>query len=946
MCLTVTTPLWAQSKKALDHDVYEIWNRINEQAISDNGNWVLLSIGPENEDAELRIKSLTSDQSYEIPRGVSANFSKDARFAAFLIEPPKEAVRQAKLDEKKKDEQPKDSLGIINLDTGDFTKIERVKSYKLPEDGSGWIAYLLEKPLASDSTDAEPDSTTATEAAPSGEEEQEDDDKDKKKKDKDEGTPLVLRNLATGEENYFDDVTAYHFSKDGKWLVYAASNKEGDADGLFAVATASGTTTPILAGEGEYAQIATDEASTQVAFLSNRDDWEADQPAFSLYHWEVGTDAPTALATEGTAGIPDGWWVGKNGSVQFSKNGERLFFGTTPRPEPEEEDEDELEEEKVVVDIWSWTDPLLYPMQKQQADAEKKRTYRAVVHLADGRVIQLANEDMPEVSVGSEGNADVAISNSNMPYRQEISWDSPRYHDVYLIDVATGERRQVLERVQSQAQLSPNAEYLTWWDRDELAWYGMPVEGGDAINLTSLVPHPVHNEKHDWPYKPNPYGNAGWTQNDDAFLVYDKHDLWAIDPTGAQAPRSITEGLGRRENLRFRYVKLDPEEQAIDPASTLLLSAFQLENKASGFYRDQISGGRQPVQLVMEDRRFSAPRKAKDADQLLFTRESFVEFPNLWVSEMDLSDKRQVSDVNPQQGEYLWGSVELVEWASVDGNRLQGMLYKPENFDASKKYPMMVYFYEKNSDNLHRHSAPAPHRSIINVTFYASRGYLVFVPDIPYKTGYPGESAMNAVMPGVTALMTQDFVDEDNIGVQGHSWGGYQIAYMVTQTNLFKAAEAGAPVANMISAYGGIRWGTGMSRMFQYEKTQSRIGGTLWEYPMRYIHNSPIFQADKIETPLLIMHNDEDGAVPWYQGIELFTALRRLGKPVWLINYNGEPHWPTKYQNKKDWTMRMQQFFDHYLQGAPAPMWLQEGVPAVKKGKTLGLEPATPASSQ
>jgi dipeptidyl aminopeptidase/acylaminoacyl peptidase len=217
----------------------------------------------------------------------------------------------------------------------------------------------------------------------------------------------------------------------------------------------------------------------------------------------------------------------------------------------------------------------------------------------------------------------------------------------------------------------------------------------------------------------------------------------------------------------------------------------------------------------------------------------------------------------------------------------------------------------------------------------------VFVPDIPYKVGFPGQSALNAVVPGVLHLQSLGFVDEENIGVQGHSWGGYQISYLVTRTNIFKAAEAGAPVSNMISAYGGIRWGSGMSRMFQYERTQSRIGGSLWEYPMRYMENSPIFWADKIETPLLMMHNDEDTAVPWYQGIELFVALRRLGKPAWMLNYNGEKHGLGKFQNKRDWAIRMQQFFDHYLKGAPAPVWLEEGLPAIRKGKTLGLEPAS-----
>ena len=294
---------------------------------------------------------------------------------------------------------------------------------------------------------------------------------------------------------------------------------------------------------------------------------------------------------------------------------------------------------------------------------------------------------------------------------------------------------------------------------------------------------------------------------------------------------------------------------------------------------------REPEQLISGDARFAGVRTADDADVVSFTRSTFQEFPDIWVADGDLDDARKVTDANPQQDEYRWGTAELVEWTSNDGIPLQGILYKPEGFDPAEKYPMMVYFYERSSDGLHGYTVPAPGSSSINRTFYVSRGYLLFVPDIPYSIGYPGESALDAVVPGVLDMVDQGFVDRENIGVQGHSWGGYQIAYMMTRTDLFKAAEAGAPVSNMVSAYGGIRWQSGMSRAFQYERTQSRIGGSLWETPLRYIENSPIFTADKIRTPLLMMHNDEDGAVPWYQGIELFVALRRLGQPTWMLNY-------------------------------------------------------------
>ena len=270
--------------------------------------------------------------------------------------------------------------------------------------------------------------------------------------------------------------------------------------------------------------------------------------------------------------------------------------------------------------------------------------------------------------------------------------------------------------------------------------------------------------------------------------------------------------------------------------------------------------------------------------------------------------EQQISHANPQQADYRWGTIELMEWTAYDGQELRGLLVKPDDFDPNKKYPVIVNFYERSTDRLHRHGAPFAGRSTIGYAYYANQGYVIFNPDVPYEVGYPGKSCYNAVMSGVDALSENSWVDTDRIAVQGHSWGGYQIAHLLTKTDKFRCAEAGAPVVNMISAYGGIRWGSGMSRMFQYEHTQSRIGGTLWDKPELYLENSPIFNTDKVTTPVLILHNDEDGAVPWYQGIEYFMALRRLGKKAWFLNYNNEPHWPVKWQNRLDFNIRLQQF--------------------------------------
>ena len=304
----------------------------------------------------------------------------------------------------------------------------------------------------------------------------------------------------------------------------------------------------------------------------------------------------------------------------------------------------------------------------------------------------------------------------------------------------------------------------------------------------------------------------------------------------------------------------------------------------------------------------------------------------------DMKNLTQLTDLADQQKNYNWLTAELVKWKMFDGKMSEGLLFKPEDFDPKKKYPVIFYFYERNADGLYNYRAPAPSASTINIPYFVSNGYLVFDPNIYYKNGEPGESAYNSVVSAAKHLAKLPFVDSAKMAIQGQSWGGYQVAYLVTRTKMFAAAGAGAPVANMTSAYGGIRWGSGLSRQFQYERSQTRIGASLWQRIDLYIKNSPLFSADKIVTPLLIMHNDKDGAVPWYQGIEFFTALRRLNKKVWLLQYNDEDHNLVERRNRKDLSIRLSQFFDHYLKGAPAPRWMTEGVPAIEKGIDWGTE--------
>jgi dipeptidyl aminopeptidase/acylaminoacyl peptidase len=943
----------AQSaKQALNHDAYDIWNRITGQSISDDGRWILYHSVSEANDPVLHVKTVAGTTAHVVERGQDAAFSDDGRFVVFRIPPAKAAVKQAEKDDVPEARQPQDSLGILDLSSGQVTfRTERVRNFAMPDENGQWLAYQLLRPEADSAAEGEQAAGRAGRAggqaqaggrggrggrggggaAPSAERRPED------------GYALVVRDLRTGAEQRIEMTTEYEFTADGSRLAYATATKDGSNDGVH-VLTPGGSTVTLLSGKGDYTNVAFDDGGRQVAFLSNRDNVEDRQREFKLYYWDGQAAAAAEIAASTAAGVPQGWWVSEFRGPSFSPNGQRLYLGTAPRPAPPpEEDEDDDDEEDVVVDIWAWTDPLLQPMQLQQLQQERRRNYTAVVHPGQNRIVQLATDDMPEITLGADGDADIALGRSDMPYRQATSWGEGG-NDLYTVDVNTGRSEMILEYTRGQASLSPDAKFLALWDGENGNWNVMDLATRTMVNVSAGIPSPVHNELHDSPSLPGSYGSAGWTEDDSRFLIYDRHDIWAVDPTGSAAPRNVTEGVGRRDDIRFRYVQLDDDERQVGASQELLLSAFHLTTKQSGFYRDRMSGTAPPQPLVMQDARLGGGfgggvSRAEDADVMMFTRSTFEEFPDVWVSGRDFTDMKRLSDANPQQSNYLWGTAELYEWRSAtDGSVLQGVLYKPENFDPSRKYPMMVYFYERLSDNLHNHVVPAAGGSSVNISFYVSRGYLVFTPDIPYQVGYPGESALEAVVPGVLSLIADGFVDEDAIGVQGHSWGGYQIAHMITKTNIFKAAEAGAPVVNMISAYGGIRWSSGMSRMFQYEKTQSRIGGTLWEAPIHFIENSPIFWADKVETPLLMMHNDQDGAVPWYQGIEYFVALRRLNRPVWMLNYNGEDHGLRQAHNQKDWAVRMQQFFDHYLKGEPAPVWMAEGVPAVLKGTTLGLE--------
>jgi dipeptidyl aminopeptidase/acylaminoacyl peptidase len=912
-------------KKPLDHSVYDQWQSVARQRISDNGKYVLYQVRPQQGDAVLNLKTAENQLLRQVSRGDSALFTADSRFAVFAIKPRFQDVRQARIKKKKPEQMPKDSLGVYTLATGKLTKYADVKSFQVAEKAPV-LAFLAVKAAIKDSIKKAPVDTIKKIT-------------DRLLETKKEGAPLTVVNLATGQLRSFESVTDYQLSKTGNKVAFAVSapkNNKTMRSGLFVYDLASNDLRQLSKGKGVYKNLAFDEAGKQLAFTAEKHPEKALVKPFSLYYSDFGRDSARVLLAPSASVLKPGWSPSGFGKLTFSDNGEKLFFGTAPDPIPQDTTLVDFEHAKL--DIWNYKDDYLQPMQLKNLKKDLQRNYQAVIYPKQGnKFFQLEDEYLRDSYLADNNNAEYVLAVTDTAKRISMQWEGSTRKQAYLISTRTGQRLAINPKAsKSRFQISPQGNYAVWYDDAAKNWFAYSVASHQTINLTQKTGVSFADEENDSPTDPEAYGVAAWTKNDEAVLIYDRYDIWKINPKTGLAT-NFTNGLGRQNKLRFRYHLPVEKQKFIEPSEELLLLTQNDVDKTWGYYRKPIASTKAPVRLAMAPMAYSNVEQAKHAHRYLYTKSSVSQPADVYVS-TDLQHETRLSAINPQQKDYNWLTAELVHWTTPKGHAATGVLYKPENFDPSKKYPMVAYFYEKLSDGIYRYQAPAPTPSRLDIITFASNGYLVFTPDISYTVGEPGPSAVEYVNSGVEELKKNAWVDGAHIGIQGQSWGGYQVAYLITQTNMYAAAWAGAPVVNMTSAYGGIRWESGQSRQFQYERTQSRIGGTLWEKPELYIRNSPLFSLPKVQTPVVIMSNDADGAVPWYQGIEMFTDLRRLGKPVWLLQYNGEAHNLIKRENRKDISIRELQFFDHYLKGGPAPVWLSTGVPAVEKGRNWGLE--------
>ncbi len=889
-CAASIIPFVSMAQRSLTVDDLVNWRRITDQRLSDDGKWAGVKAEPGEGDATIRLYNAQGTEVASYSPASKIEFAASSQYALVTRVTAKALADSLKLRKTKDDEMPMNTL-IIRHTSGKEETIDSLKSYLLAE-RADWMTYQRGR---KDST-------------------------------------LHIRSLDGNRTYHYPAVKEYKFAKKSGTIYYVSGGDTlGTKAGLYTFLPEKGITTLVKEGNGVFKQIALSETGDRLAFLYCE---EKDSVYKALDLWlSVAGQPATTVATRSHKALPAGWVLSEHGTVSFSANGNRLFFGSSP--EPQQKDTTRLDSDFPGVQVWSWNEPVQYTVQMFNKAADLKRSYRAVYNLAAGTLFQLADEELPDCQLADEGNAPTALLTTSRPYSLSSMWEYRTRSDYYTVSLETGERRLLRRADYGQLRLSPRGTYAYWYADTDSSWYTLSLADRQEYRLTTPASFPAWDEDNDVPDYPSAHGAAGWLADDAALLLYDRYDIWRFDPKAIAAPVNLTQS-GRKEKITYRRIRTDREERWIDLSRPQLLSGFNETTKGSGFYESTLTKPTAPKTLLAGNFLLRFGMKARNSDAVTYTAETFEQYPEVRLSDLRFRKPIQLTREGSQQEGIRWGTTELVSWTSADGIPLEGVVYKPAGFDPTRKYPMIVNFYERNAETLHSYHMPEPGRSTIDYHMYNSLGYIIFNPDVRYRDGYPGQDCFNAVMPGIDLLVARGYVNEKAIGAQGHSWGGYQVAYLATRTNRFAAIESGAPVVNMFSAYGGIRWGSGMARSFQYEHTQSRLGGTPWTAPERFSESSPLFTMDKVQTPILIMHNDADGHVPWYQGIEYFVALKRLGKPTWMLNYTGEPHWPMKMANRIDFQHRMLQFFNHYLQGAPMPQWMQEGVPAVKQDFELG----------
>lgn len=914
------------------------WKTIRSPVVSRDGQWFAYYLCPNEGDGEIILRMTRKEKSYHFPIGETSRyqspgkiaFSADSRWLAYTISPALEEAKKLRRQKKKLYHK----VGLVNLDSGEKIEFDQIKNFSFSGENPGWLA-LHKYPPESQS----------------------------KEKEKWLGSDLILYELASGKRLNIGNVSEFAFDKRGNWLAWTIDAKDKSGNGLQVRHLPSGRVIVLDSDEAIYKKLTWAEDKEALAVLKGKEDKNYEQPLYSLLGFtNLNQTKPTPITfnphQDNT--FPKNMTISPHRPPEWNEDLSAIFFGIheveikenaalQEKKANEGQKKDESEPEKVaektpptsaekITDedlptliIWHWLDKRLQSMQQVQERRDKEFSYLSVYWVKEKKFVRLADNKLRRVEPTPKYRFGIGFDNSS--YELMGNLDGRRYQDIYAVDLKTGQRRLLLEKCRWYFGASPEGTHILYYEDGH--YYTCDLASGQIKNLTQKVPTSFINTEDDHNVVKPPIRPFGWAKGGKEVLLNDNWDVWLV-PISDDQPVNLTVN-GREKGIRYqRRFRLDPEEKGIDLSQPLYFTAYGEWTKKGGIVRIDPAkrGQRSAKMLLWDDAIFSGLIKAKDKNIYLYTRQTYKDYPDYYVADADLKNGHQITEANPQQKEFAWSSGSmLIDYESAKGDKLQAALFFPANYEKGKSYPTIVYIYEKLSQNFHRYFTP--YANGFNKSVYTSRGYAVLMPDIVYKVNDPGMSAVWCVLPAIKAAIATGVVDESRIGLHGHSWGGYQTAFLVTQTDLFKAAVAGAPLTNMISMYSSIYWNTGSANQPIFESSQGRFKGGYWDFVEAYIRNSPVFHAQNVKTPLLILHNDKDGAVDWNQGIEYYNTLRRLQKPVVMLQYKGENHGLRQLPNQKDYTVRMMEFFDHFLRDKKAPKWLKEGVPHLKLKKHL-----------
>ncbi len=851
--------------------------------ISDNGNIVAYVYSTPRANDTMHINNIATGKVDTIPLASRPLISDDEAWIAYRLYPTFSSQQRLRRERK-----PVVWKAVLKSLTGDEKQvIDNAYNMEFSK-GSGWLAVQLNRP---------------DERSQSG------------------GRDLLMINLGSGKITRIGSVGSYSFNKDGTSMAYTIEAADTVGNGLILMDLTTGITTPLDTERAIYSRLTWNEEGTAVAALKGSvpDGKVWRENTIIAFYIERRGMTQFSYDPREDDSFPGEYVISENGTISFSEDLDRLFFGI--RAQEDKPEERAPDDPAPNVDVWHWDDDRIQAQQMVHASRDRNFTFLSGVSRNSNNFIAISDSSMRHTMLTRDGKWVVGRDD-----REYISdWKEPR-SDYYRVNASTGERKLIIEAHNRNLGLSPDSRYLLLWKEGDIWAYDIPA--GTMTNITESSPVSFVNEQFDRPGEKPPYGIAGWTKDGRHLIVNGRYDLWQI-PLDGREGRNITNSYGDENEIRFRYVRTDREERFIDMGSPLLLSAFGQWTKKAGFSR--LERGRL-TSLIYEDRHFGSPVKPENADKFMLTIESPSEFPDFHITDLNFEERRQITDANPFIDQYHWYSNRLIEYTNKDGERLQGVLMVPDSYSPGDKLPMLVSFYEKLSHNLNRWSRVIS-RDTPMFPNYASRGYLVLLPDVHFRTRTTHSDMLESVTAAVEKVNELGYVDMDRVGLHGHSFSGQGGNYMVTRTDLFAAAVLGAGASNLVSDFNQLWKSSGTNQHRYNHFGQGRFGTNPWDDLDLYIKQSAVFHAPQMNTPLLLLHGTDDGSVEWLQAVEFYNALRFNRKNVILLSYPGEGHHLSRYENQVDFQNRMEQFFDHYLMGREAPSWMVNGVPFLQKGR-------------